>query len=73
MERWTLTIVNKTGFSCYTIIDIDEIMDMGDSYNVVANGMEIWMDKEHCVVKPECIHYNSPTLEVYLESLALDL
>lgn len=38
MAEYTLTITNKAGFSCYTTINVDEVVELGDSYNIIAGG-----------------------------------
>lgn len=71
---YALTITNKCGFCCYSVIDADQIIDLGDCYNVVAKGIELFIDKNSCNggrdwdgVVP--LHYTTSTLQVYLETL----
>lgn len=65
---WSLTIVEK-GFSCYTVIDIDEINIEGESIHVVAGDMELWLPTSDSVVNDHSISYRGDRIEVYVERL----
>lgn len=43
----TMTITNKAGFSCYTTINVGEVVEVGDSYNIIAGDTEIFLPIDH--------------------------
>lgn len=67
MAEYTLTITNKAGFSCYTTINVDEVMELGDSYNIIAGGAEIFLPKENTLRGDNYLYYRDGDVEVYLE------
>lgn len=63
-------IVNITvpGFTCYEVLDIDEVVELEDSYNIIAGNTEMFLDKDHCVIGQDIIIYRDNDIEVYLEA-----
>lgn len=65
---WLLSITDNNGFYNYNTVEIEDIIDMGDSYNIMlTNNNELFLDKQHCSVTDKKIYYNNKNLEVLLE------
>lgn len=67
MAEYTLTITNKVGFSCYTTINVDEVVELGESYNIIAGGTEIYLPKDNTLRGDNYLYYRDGGVEVYLE------
>jgi len=69
-DMWSLTIINKKGFSCYGAIEVDEIMDGGDYVGVTAGSMEMFLGKEYLRRNDDAVvWWKTEELEVYLENI----
>ena len=71
---WSINVVDKVGFSCYDIIDVREIIDMGDSYNIITTMGDIFIEKEYCNMDEindiiTKIEYAAADVEIYIERL----
>lgn len=55
------------GFSCYEVINIENIIDLGDSYNIVWGDNEMFIDKDGCSITDNNIIYKNNDVEVYIE------
>lgn len=75
---WSINVVDKVGFSCYDIIDVREIIDMGDSYNIITTMGDMFIEKEYCnmdeIIVGENIiitkiEYTAADVEIYIERL----
>jgi hypothetical protein len=55
------------GFSCYEVIDIENIIDLGDSYNIVWGDNEMFIDKDGCSITDNNIIYKNNDVEIYIE------
>ncbi len=69
MKYYYLTITEKIGFSCYDVVYVECIKDLGDSYNVIAGDLDMFLDKEYCDVTDHSIVYRDNNMEVYLEEV----
>ena len=75
-STWIVNVMDKVGFSCYDVIDVLELIDLGDTYNLITGGGDIFLEKNMCVVNKKVINeyshiisieYNTDTLSVYME------
>lgn len=71
---WSINVVDKVGFSCYDIIDVREIIDMGDSYNIITTTGDMFIEKEYCNIDEinniiTKIEYTAADVEIYIERL----
>lgn len=67
---WLLTISDNKGFYGYQNIILEDIVDMGDSYNIMFMGNnELFLDKQYCSVTDQKIYYNNDSIEVLLEAV----
>ena len=75
---WSINVVDKVGFSCYDVIDVREIIDMGDSYNIITTTGDMFIEKEYCNIDEIIvgeniiitkIEYTAADVEVYIERL----
>lgn len=67
---WSLIIVEKReGFSCYTTLDMEAEIDMGDKFLHISGGnTEMWLQRSNCVVVSDTlIDYRGNGFEIYLE------
>lgn len=71
MMEYTLNIIIP-GFSSYQVIEIDNIMDLGDCYNIVWGNNEIFINKDGCVITEESITYKGDNIEIYIDRIDLD-
>lgn len=55
------------GFSCYEVINIENIIDLGDSYNIVWGDNEMFIDKDGCSITDNNIIYKNNDVEIYIE------
>lgn len=68
-NRWMVNVTDKVGFSCYDVIDIDNIVDMGDTYNIMAGDTDMYLDKKYCDISGDLIKYRDNHIEIYMELL----
>lgn len=73
-NRWLINIADKIGFCSYDVLDILELVDMGDTYNLITGAGDMWLEKEYCVVVTDStgivsIEYDSEAINVYLERI----
>lgn len=55
---WEITINDAQGFNYFGVIDIVNILDMGDFYNImVEDGADIYLHKKDCVIRSNIIIY----------------
>ena len=78
MERLTITIIDKVGFSCYSTINIIDIADLGDTYDLITDDGDIFMEKDKCYIYTKAggknryatsIEYKSHDIEVYIDDM----
>jgi hypothetical protein len=78
MDEWIINIIDKIGFSCYDVIDIQEVVDLGDTYDLITGRGDIFLEKDYCIVNKKIINeysyistieYNTDYLNVYMERL----
>lgn len=78
MNDWVINIIDKIGFSCFNTIQVLELVDLGDTYDIITDDGDIFLEKDYCyvVMKPlgefkylEKIEYSTEHLEVYLERI----
>ena len=76
--KYTVNVIDKVGFSCYDVVDILDVVDLGDTYNLITGTGDIFLDKEYCYVTKKImgeysfvssIEYNTESLNVYIESV----
>lgn len=67
MDRCIVSITIP-GFTCYEVLDIDEVVELEDSYNIIAGNTEMFLNKDHCVIGRDVIIYRDNDIEVYLEA-----
>ena len=76
--KYTVNVIDKVGFSCYDVVDILDVVDLGDTYNLITGTGDIFLDKEYCYVAKKItgeysfissIEYNTESLNVYIESV----
>lgn len=74
-NEWIINVIDKIGFSCYDVVDVREITSIGDSYNVVTDQGDMWLEKDYCTIKKNAvgdiisIEYNTEYINVLIESL----
>lgn len=74
-NNWIINIIDKIGFSCYDVVDVREIVDIGNTYNVVTDQGDMWLEKDYCVVKYGkanniiSIEYNTEHINILIENL----
>lgn len=62
-----LTVMDKIGFSCYSTIQVLELVDLGDTYNLITDNGDVFLEKDRCVVTDHSIEYEGNGLSVWLE------
>lgn len=68
-KEYMLHMNNNVGFSQYDIIFIREVVDLGDTYNLITSTGDIFLDKDYCNISEDIITYEDNTLEIYLEAV----
>ena len=48
--KWLIKIEDRIGFSYYDVIDHLEIVNLGDTYNVITDQGDIFLEKEKCTI-----------------------
>lgn len=56
------------GVSCYTVIDIDNIIELDDCYNIIGGDTDIFIEKDKCIIDDSKIIYKNNNIELYLEA-----
>ena len=74
-NRWIINIMDKVGFSCYDVMDIMEIVDVGDTFNLVTGRGDMWLEKDYCFVREDdgkimSIEYSTEYINVYVERIS---
>lgn len=64
---WIINITDKVGLTCYDVIDIMDVVDMEDTYNVMAGTFDLYLAKEYCTVTNNTIIYKTNDLDVLIE------
>ena len=67
MNNVLLTVMDKIGFSCYSTIQVLELVDLGDTYNLITDNGDLFLEKDRCVVTSSSIEYEGEGLSVWLE------
>lgn len=73
-NNYIVNVMDKIGFSCYDVVDVQEIVDLGSTFNVITGRGDMFIDKEYCVVRRvgaqiESIEYDGEGVNVYIERL----
>ena len=68
MSKGYIIIITTKGYSSYNVIDVDNIIDNGDSYNILGDNYDIYMDKKYCDVDygTMSVRYNDGNLKVLI-------
>lgn len=75
-NKWIINVADKIGFCSYDILDILEVVDIGEAYNLITGAGDMWLEKEHCVINYdsmgniENIEYDSEAINVWIEKMA---
>ena len=69
-HKWIINVVDKIGFSCYDVVDIHEVIDLGNTYNLITGTGDIFLDKDYCNITENTIEYNTDYLNIYLEDIS---
>ena len=69
-DKWIINIIDKIGFSCYDVVDIREVIDLGDTYNIITTEGDMFLEKDYCNITSEVIEYNTDDINVYLEKVS---
>lgn len=69
---YTITIMDKVGFSYYDMIEIYEVVDLGTTYNLITNTGDIFMEKDFSVIELDSDilvrgEYARDSISVYIE------
>jgi len=69
---YTITIMDKVGFSYYDMIEIYEVIDLGTTYNLITNTGDIFMEKDFSVIELDSdilirAEYARDSISVYIE------
>lgn len=73
---YTINVIDKVGFSCYDVIDILEVVDIGDQFNIITGTGDIWIEKDYCNItytpigNINTIEYNNNYVNVFIECAA---
>lgn len=54
---WTINLADGKGFSYCDILQIDEMVEIGSTYNLVTDMGDMWLEKDRCVVGEDFIEY----------------
>lgn len=69
-NRWIVNIMDKIGFSCYDIVDILEVVDLGDSFNLITGRGDMWLEKDYCNIRDNgIIEYSTDYINIYMERI----
>lgn len=69
-NRWIVNIMDKIGFSCYDVVDILEIVDLGDSFNLITCRGDMWLEKDYCNIRDNgIIEYSTDYINIYMERI----
>lgn len=69
---YTIHITDKIGFTYYDIINISDVIDLGDTYNIITDIGDMWLDKDNCYIiynnmgNIESLEYNTPQSNVLI-------
>lgn len=68
MNKGYVIIITTKGYSSYNVIDIDNIIDNGESYNILGDNYDIYMDKKYCDIdySTMSVRYNDGELKVLI-------
>lgn len=66
MDKWVISIIDKSGFSYYDTIDMPEIIDLGNTYNIVTNMGDMFLAKDNCTIGDDIIQYQGKDINVIL-------
>lgn len=68
-NKWIINIMDKIGFSCYDVVDILEIVDLGDSFNLITGRGDMWLEKDYCNIRGNIIEYSTDYINIYIERI----
>lgn len=68
--KWIINIIDKVGFSCYDVTDLIEVVDLGDTYNIITGDGDMFLEKDYCNITDTVIEYNTEYINVYLEKVS---
>lgn len=69
-NRWIINIMDKIGFSCYDVVDILEVVDLGDSFNLITGRGDMWLEKDYCNIRGNgIIEYSTDYINIYMERI----
>jgi len=54
---WTMNLADGKGFNYFDMVQIDEIVEVGDNYNLVTDMGDMWLNKDHCYMADGYIEY----------------
>lgn len=54
---WTINLADGCGFTYSDMVRIDEIVEIGDTYNLVTDMGDMWMEKNKCYMTENYIEY----------------
>ena len=74
---YTINVEGRGGFSYCDIIQVREVLDVGDSYNLVTDMGDMWMEKKYCfMVRDDDIlryaEYRGSWMTVYVEEIPIN-
>lgn len=64
--KWMVNIIDKIGFSCYDVTNVLEIVDLGNTYNIITDEGDMFLQKDYCTIEENIIEYNTEHINVYL-------
>lgn len=75
MDKWIINIMDKVGFSCYDLVDVREVVDLKDCYNIITDTGDMFIEKDYCNIvygvtgSIRSIEYKNELIEVFIERL----
>jgi hypothetical protein len=68
-DKWIINIIDKIGFSCYDVVEVFEVVDLGDTYNIITAEGDIFLEKDYCYISGGVVQYNTEFINVYMEKI----
>lgn len=74
--KYFINIIDKVGFSCFDIVDVLEVVDIGNQFNIVTGMGDMWIEKDYCNISytstgsVDTIQYNTDYINVFIEKAA---
>lgn len=74
---YTIALIDKIGFSYYDVVDICEVIDLGDTYNLITTKGDIFVDKDNANITInnnvlQCVEYTGNDLSVFIDLTVAD-